>query len=221
MPRWTRWALTGLACLLSMPVVARAQLTPPDADEVPLGELVEVLLQDGEVVAVDAGSGGTAVERLRLSEQVLWRGTRGLLGVVLTDQRVLAIATGSSSWQEVAYERDEQRAPEALLGDRLAVIATPRRVIGFLGKQSRFVEARLGAQETLLSSRVGANVAVAVTDRKVLGLSAAAGGFNDLRLQLKERLHDVVAKANLATVRTNQRILVYRGPTGTWAERRD
>jgi hypothetical protein len=94
-------------------------------------------------------------------------------------------------------------------------------VLGFLGPANRFVESRLGPQEDLRALRVGANVAVVVTDREALGLSPDAGGFFPIRLQLKEEIDDIVARSNLATVHTNRRVLVFRSPTGTWAERRN
>jgi hypothetical protein len=64
-------------------------------------------------------------------------------------------------------------------------------------------------------------VAVVVTDREALGLSPAAGGFFSIRLQLREKIGEVVARSNLATVHTDRRVLVFRSPTGTWAERRN
>jgi len=203
-----------------LPAPASAQQTRPDADQLPLGDLIEIVVLEDEILAVDAQGGGSPTVRRRLGEQVLWTGTRGLLGVVVTSERVLGIATRSGSWQEVVYERGEPPPRGAELGDRVALVALPQRVLGFLGTASRFVEVRLGPQEDLRTLRVGANVAVVVTDREALGLSPDAGGFFPIRLQLKEKIGEVVARSNLATVHTNQRVLVFRSPTGTWAERR-
>jgi len=214
----------GLAWLLSLwiasgfaPAVARAQR----ADQVPLGDLIEILVRDDEILAVDAEGGGTAVVRRRLSEPVLWTGTRGGVGVVITDQRVLAIASQSGGWQEARYERGEPAARAAELGDRVAVIVLSHRVLGFLGTVGRFVQARLGPLEQLRALRVGANVAAIMTNREVLGLSPEAGGFFAVRLDVRERVAEVSANSNLATVVTDRRVLVFRAPTGTWAERRN
>jgi hypothetical protein len=96
----------------------------------------------------------------------------------------------------------------------------PGRVLGFLGTVGRFVQVRLGPQEDLREQRVGANVAVIVTKRAAIGLSPHAGGFFPIRLQVRERIADVSTRSNVATVQTDQRVLVFRAPTGTWAERR-
>jgi hypothetical protein len=200
------------------PQVARAQTARPD--QFPLGDLVEILVLENVFIAVDAEAGGTStVERL-LGERVLWTGTRGLVGVILTDERVLAIATRSSTWQEVNYRPGETPAQNAHLGDRLAVVVLPQRTLGFVGPLSRFTELRLGPQEDLRMLSVGANVAVLVTNRSALGLSPDAGGFFPIELQLREKIEQVVTRTNVATIHTDQRVLIFRGPTGTWSVRR-
>jgi len=214
-------AFTAAVGLALAPDAAWAQRSPPGDDRLPLGDLIEIVALDGELLAIDAHGGGTTRVRLRLGERVLWRRVKGLVGVAITDQRVLAVATDSASWQEAVYEQSESPpADGAVLGDRVALVVLEQRVLGFVGRVGRFVEIRLGPQESLRASRVGANVAVVVTDRKAHGLSYEAGGFFPVRLQLKERIEDVGASANFATVRTNQRVLVFRAPTGSWAERR-
>jgi hypothetical protein len=217
MVRRSGWLLSlGIAAALLLPALARAQR----ADEVPLGDLIEIVVMDDEILGVDAEGGGSSVVRRRLSEPVFWTGTRGRVGVVITNQRVLALAPRSGGWQEAPYERAEPPARDAELGDRVALINLRSRVLGFLGTVGRFVQVRLGPQEDLRAQSVGANVAVIVTSRQAIGLSPEAGGFFPIRLQVHERITDVSARANLATGETDQRVLVFRAPTGTWAERR-
>jgi hypothetical protein len=219
MARRLSWVLALSVAVTIAPALARELETRPD--QVPLGDLIEIVVKEDVILAVDAEGGGTAVERRRLAESVLWTGTRGRVGVVLTDQRVLAIAPRSGGWQEALYERGEPPARDAELGDRVAVVMLRQRVIGFLGTVGRLVQARFGPQEHVRALRVGANVAVIATNREALGLSPEAGGFFPIALHVQERLIDVAAHSNLATVQTSQRLLVFRAPTGTWAERRD
>jgi hypothetical protein len=188
-------------------------------DEVPLGDLLEVLVIDRQVLAVDARGGGQLALPLRLDEEVLWKGSRGRIGVVLTDQRVLAAAVGSAAWQQEGLHRGEVWPAEVLLGDRVALLATSRRLIGFDGGSGNLVESSLGLREQLWALRTGDNVAVAVTDRRALGLSPTAGGFFPIAIQEEEKLESVEANANLATVTTNRRLLIFRTPTGTWEVR--
>jgi hypothetical protein len=150
---------------------------------------------------------------------VLWTGARGRVGVALTDQRVLAVAVGSGAWQEADRHLDEELPGDALLGDRVALIVTSRRILGFDGGSGNLVESRLGIRERVLALRVGENVAVAVTDRRALGLSPMVGGFFEAKLSLAERLESLTAAANLAIVTTDRRVLIFRAPSGSWEQR--
>jgi hypothetical protein len=211
----TRAAL--LLVSLAAGVGAAAQLP---GDEVPLADVLEVLLVDRDLLAVDARTGGQKALRLRLEETLLWKGSQGRVGVAFTDQRILAVASGSAAWQEASLMLDELLPARALLGDRVALAVTSRRVLGFDGGSGNLIESRLGLRERVLAPRTGENVAVLVTDRRALGLSPLIGGFFETPIQLEERLEAVEAGANLATVTTDRRVLIFRAPTGSWEERR-
>jgi hypothetical protein len=189
-------------------------------DEVPLADILEVLVLDGQLVAIDARGGGQKETPLRLDERVAWTGARGKIGVALTDQRILAVAAGSAAWQHVARRHQERLPSEALLGDRVALVVTSRRAVGFDGGSGNLVESSLGIRERVLAARTGENVAVVVTDRRALGLSPSVGGFFEAKIRLEERLESVDAGANLATVTTDARVLIFRAPSGSWEERR-
>ncbi len=210
------------ACLLAVWLLPLAGATQPvyRADEVPLADLLEIVVLEREVLAIDAEGGGVSSERLHLNETVLWYEARGKVGLVTTDQRVLAASTGSSIWVELRFERGETRPQGAVLGDRVALLVTSHRAIGFTGASGGLIAYRIGPGEKLLATGIGENVAVVVTDRKALGLSAQAGGFFERSMHLRERLERVDARSNVATVTTDRRILVFRAPTASWGERR-
>src|SRR5262245_10051918 len=86
--------------LLSLGSVAHAQI----ADEVPLADILEIIQLDRQLLGVDARTGGQVTLNLRLGERVLWKKTRGLLGMALTDQRILGVAVASGSWQVVELQ---------------------------------------------------------------------------------------------------------------------
>lgn len=215
MERWLK--VSGL--LLAMAAVsspARAQDVP---GEIPLADVLEILVVDRELLAIDDAGGGQTVARLRLDEAVLWKGARGKVGVIITDQRILAVATQSGSWQEADYGRTEVRPESALLGERVALAITSDRVIGFNGGSGNLVEYRLGLREKVVAVRAGANVGVVVTDRQALGLSPFLGGFFTVPIGLKDQIETVTAESNIATLTGDKRILIFRATTGTWEER--
>ena len=205
--------------LLAMAVVSGPARAQNVAGEVPLADVLDILVVDRELLAIDAAGGGQTAARLRLKETVLWKGARGKVGVIITDQRILAVATQSGSWQETDYGRTEQRPESALLGERVALAITSERVLGFNGGSGNLVEYRLGPREKVVASRVGENVGVVVTDRRAIGLSPFLGGFFATSLTLGDQVEAVTAESNLATVTVNRRVLIFRATTGSWEER--
>lgn len=219
-PAWPAAFVLGSLAAALLPGAASAQFLAPSQDQVPLTNLLEILLFEREFVAIDAEGGAQNTAKLRLSEHAVWSGTRGKVGVVLTDQRVLAVGVGSAAWQSMEYQRSESVPSSAMLGDRVALIVTNKRAIGFVVGLGNLVEYRLGPHEALLSARIGENVAIVVTDRKALGLSPSAGGFFEMRLQLRETIRSVETRSNLATITTDRRVLIFRAPSGSWSERK-
>jgi hypothetical protein len=213
-------SLTVCALLLALAAAALPARAQGVAGEVPLADVLDILVVDRELLAIDAAGGGQTVARLRLDETVLWKGARGKVGVIITDQRVLAVASQSGSWQEIDYGRTEQRPESALLGERVALVITSERVLGFNGGTGNLAEYRLGPREQVVVARVGENVGVVVTDRKALGLSPFRGGFFAVPLALGDQIESVTAESNLATLTSNRRVLIFRATTGTWEERK-
>ncbi len=199
-----------------VPTPIGAQLV---AGEIPLADVLEVLVIDRDVLAIDAAGGGQTVARLRLDETVLWKRARGKVGIVITNQRILAAATQSAAWQEMDYRLNELPPTEALLGDRVAVAITSQRVVGFNGGSANLVEYRLGPHERVLAVRAGENVGVVVTDRHALCLSPFAGGFFKTPIDLNDPIESVTADSNLATLVSERRLLIFRATTSSWEER--
>jgi hypothetical protein len=207
------------ALLLVMAAASSPASAQGVAGEVPLADVLEILVIDREMLAIDAAGGGQTTARLRLNETVLWKGARGKVGVIITDQRILAVASQSGSWQETDYRRKEQRPESALLGERVALVITSERVLGFNGGSGNLVEYRLGPREKVLAARVGENVGVVATDRRALGLSPFQGGFFSTALELGDQIEAISAESNLATLTVPRRLLIFRATTGTWEER--
>jgi hypothetical protein len=206
-----------MASIVWMP--ASSLQAQPVAGEIPLADVLEVLVVDRDVLAIDAAGGGQTAVRLRLGETVSWKGAQGKIGVVITDQRILAVSTRSGAWQETDYRRMEVPPATALLGERVALVITSERALGFDGGSANLVEYRLGIDEPVLATRVGRNVAVVVTGRQALGLSPFVGGFFGVPLELRDRIESIDAGSNLVTLTTDKKVLIFRATTGSWEER--
>ena len=206
--------------MLMISGAARGAEGGPGLNDVPLSQLLEVIVVDREILAFDARAGGQIRKELRLDERVLWHGTRGEVGVVLTDQRILAIGVGSKAWRVVELQLGEVSPQKAMLGDRVVLVVTERRAIGFGGKPFSLSVKPLGINEVVLARRVGENVAVVVTNRRAIGLSPLLAGFAEIDLWIRETVQSVNAAANLATLRSDRRVLIFRASTRSWEERR-
>lgn len=210
---------TLLACLLALAPPASAFDDTDAGSQVPLSDLLEIIVLPRTLLAIDATSGGETEQPLEIGESVRWYATRGRVGAVITDRRMLFVATSSAAWQQARLRRGEEPPASVLLGDRVALVTTPKRAFGFDGGSGNLVESSLGPREVVIDAVVGENVGVVLTDRRALGVSPYAGGFFTARMNLGERTESMVAKANLVTLTTPRRILVFRGPTGGWEER--
>ncbi len=186
----------------------------------PLSPLLEVQIVGRELLAIDSENGGQRSERLERGEAVLYTRSQGRVGVVVTDRRMLAISTGSGSFQVARYRKGEGPPPDVSIGDRVALAMMPSRAVGFDGNSHNIIESTIGPRETVLDTAVGPNVAIVVTDRRALGLSSARGGFFEVRLRVGEQFQSVSAFANHASLQTSQRLLIFRGPDAAWEERR-
>ena len=212
-------AATLLALSLSLSQTGCPPARAQRRSDVPLADLLQLIVRPRELLAIDGSRGSQRVERLEKGERITWHATRGRVGVVLTDRRVLAVATGSASWQEERFRSAESRPRNAALGDRLALVTTSQRAIGFDGGSGNLVTSSLGPRESQVELAIGENVGVIVTDRRALGLSPFVGGFFAASLSPGERIEGLSAVSNVATLTTSQRLLIFRSEFGSWEER--
>ena len=185
--------------------------------DVQLTDVIEVQVLDREVIAYDVEGSGRRALRLRRFEDVTWSGSKGRIGVVLTTRRALAITPGAAAWTSIDFQLGERLPDSADLGERLALVHTDRRLLGFdVGTRAWSIES-ISPREQSIASEVGEGTAVVVTSRRVLGIGAAgAAGFFAAPLRIHEKIEGLSARPNLATVTTSQRVLVFRSPSGSW-----
>lgn len=213
MHRTSRLAAAALLLLGLAPAAAAREASP-------LEPLLEVQVLGRELIAIDAEGGGQRTARLERDEQVLFTRSQGRVGVVVTDRRLLAVATRSGAWQETRFRNGETPPLEVDLGDRVALALLSQRALGFDGGSRNLIESTLGPRERVVDTAVGQNVVVVATDRRALGLSSDRGGFFEVRLRSGETVESIDAFARHATVSTSQRLLTFRGETASWEERR-
>jgi hypothetical protein len=209
------WLVAVALALAASPVEAQRRRAP---GETPFADVLQVILLDRELVAVDGLAGAETRVDLERGERVLWTDARGRVGLAVTDRRLLAVATRSGAWQSTRFRRGELPPEGALIGEEVAVVVTAKRALGFDGGSGNLVEQTLGPNERLIAADASGAVGVVVTDRRALGVSPFAGGFFPIALQVGESIEAVAATGNVATVRTSRRLLTFQAGGGVWVE---
>jgi len=206
--------LVLIGVLLS-PAVATAQvrLFPGEFQR---SDVIAIERDGRDLFGFDSVSGGRAEIRLEVGEAVYFEKTSGRVGLVLTSRRALAIGPGTG-FQEIRYQSSETRPEKGLIEDEIALVATSKRVLGFIGNGGAWAEERLSPSESVEALRVGGAVGVVATNRRGLGLGTRQRSFVAIDLRVKETLESVSAQDTLATLRTSKRILVFGALRGGWS----
>jgi len=187
----------------------------------PITDLIDVVIHNHDVIAIDASAGGgTRRTHLMVGEEVLWMGARGAMGLVVTDKRVLAITTEWGKWTAVHFKVHESRPYSVLLGDRVALVVTNYRAIGVSSSGRKPFQSLIGTKEKVVDGLVSDNVAVVATDRRVLGVSGFMPGIVETRVGVHEDFEYASTLPNFVTIGTDDRVLVFRATTGAWAAER-
>jgi hypothetical protein len=196
-------------------VLAQVPLFPIELERV---DVIAIERDGRDLFAFDSLTGGRAVIRLEIGEEIVFEASRGRLGIVVTNRRALAVAPGVG-WKSLRFRLKESPPTMVLVEDRVAMMVTNRRAIGFVSRGDWIVE-EFSPHESPGALRVGVAVGAVATNRRALGLAVNGDRFISVDLQVNERLESVVVRDTLATVRTNRRILVFSGRGGGWAEQR-
>lgn len=177
-------------------------------------DLIDIQELDGDVIAIREGKAKPF--DLRSPEKILWSGSKGYIGAVLTERRFLVISNSSISWHEISLQEKETQGAIALLSEYLALLVTVDRGICFDGKNNRFIELQRPANEEFLDLAVDKYVAVVVSSRYAFGLALGGEEFNRIPFRPYEYFEILKTKANFATIRTTKRLFTFRDSDSSW-----
>jgi len=177
-------------------------------------DVIDIQQLDGDVIAIREGR--VKLFDLPAQEKILWIGSKGYVGAVLTDKRFLVISKSSISWYEISLQEKETQGAIALLSEYLALLVTVDRGICFDGNNNRFIELQRPANDKFLEVAVNKYVAVVVSSHYAFGLALGGGEFNQIPFLPTEYFETLTTKANFATIRTTKRVLIFRDSDSSW-----
>jgi hypothetical protein len=201
-----------LAGSLALRVSAQVPFLPAEAERI---DVIAIERDGRDLYAFDALTGSRASIRLEVAEEVAFERSRGRVGMVLTNRRVLGVAPGTS-WLEERLGLQETRPDVGLVEDRLGLVVTNRRALAFAGQQGWVSEA-FSPNEVASAVRAGTAVGVVTTNRRALGIAPSVGHFVSEALSVTEALESITTQDALVTLRTNRRILVFSAPRAVWS----
>ncbi len=199
-----------LLAAVATPMTAEARL----GSGVAVLDAVDIVQVQRDLVAFrDAAS--TVSLRLEPTEQVVWIGAQGRVGIVLTNKRVLGV-TRVHGWRDSRLRpRDGQAL--AQLGGRVALVITDQRLLWLDAASGALRSQELGAGERLVTSAVQDDVAVAVTNRRAIGFSGGRSFSADTGIRAQERFYALRVLGTVGSVETSRRFLVFSATTASWS----
>ncbi len=188
------------------------------ADE-EIEDLIDLIETDSKIIAVIEGRKSISFD-LRSEEKVVWNGSRGDLGAILTNIHFSVISVTSNAWRSLQLNLSESEKGSASLSPYLALLVTEDRAIGYDAASNRFIETQLSTHDELIAAKVDKYVAVVVTSKRAYGLASEASSFSEVRLRNRETIESVKVTASKATVRTSDRVLTFEVTGNRWNEHR-
>ena len=166
------------------------------------------------------GVGFAAVETdLDIGEHVIAMDAQGLVGVIATNLRLLAIQSRATYFAELRYRIAEKPVdPTGLhVGTRVALVELHTRAVAFSAQLGRWVEVGLGPNEYPRSFEVQENMGLIVTPRRAIGFSARSSGFVETLLSPQEVVQGASFGDASITLVLPHKILILRLGDKTWA----
>ena len=193
---------------------------PADLSGAPVEDQIDLVEVDNRVLAIDARNQRTREIKLEIGEKVLGLDSRGLVAVIRTSARILAIGTRLAEFLEVRYRVGERAMPptQAYLGDRVAVVALDNRLLGMSTTTRSWLQLDLGPREQLGEFYTQTNVVAVTTQRRAIALAPRLTKFAEVALTPSERVLTVSTNESSITLTTPRRILIFRAGSGGWTE---
>lgn len=226
--KWSAWTGFLLALFLWVAAIPSPAAgigpdrPPPFADRFfdkgPVEDMIDIHVGKDKLVAVKQGA-TVSEKELQLKEKVRWQGSRGYIGAVLTSERLLAVSGSLSGWVELDLLLAESgRLPKILLSDRLLLMITKKRMIGFDGGTRSWALMDIPLHEQVVDRAIDVYVAVVITTGGVYGLARGAGSFIEEPFQKNETVLSVDTSAYNASIRTTRRLLIFKSSGAYWRE---
>ncbi len=184
---------------------------------VQIEDRVDILQTERRLIAVDAGGRRVSEVDLELGEEVVAVGSVGKLVVASTSARLLGFRSGAPGWVELRYRVSESPSTRLYLGERVALIALPDRIVALTASSKSWLELGLSPGERAESVFSDSNLGAVVTSRRAIALSEGTP-FVEIGLSPREQVETSSTSDSSISLVTQRRLLVYRAGSARWVE---
>lgn len=174
---------------------------------------------DRHLIAV-VGADSPAVETdLELGESVIALRSRGFVGVIATNRRLLAVHSRSAGFAELRYRIAEKPVDADAIHvlDRLALVELHTRLVGFSAELGIWVGIGLGPGEHPRKIDADGNIAAVVTPRRAIAFSSRSKGFVEEPLSPEEDVERASISDASVTLVLPHKILIFRAGDSRWS----
>ncbi|MFI5314823.1 MAG: hypothetical protein ACHQ6T_03925 [Myxococcota bacterium] len=178
-----------------------------------------MLQVDRHLIAV-AGVGFAAIETdLELGETVVALDSRGFVGVIATNHRLLGVGARSSQFAELRYRIAEKPvdANAVHVLDRVALVELHTRLVGFSAELGGWFELGLGPGEYPRRIDGEGGIAAMVTPRRAIAFSSRSSGFVEESLGPEEDVEGTTFSDASVTLILPHKILIFRAGDNRWS----
>jgi hypothetical protein len=180
-------------------------------------DAVQIQVLDDRAIAFRSSRAPVSID-LKLTEQVHDIRTRGLVGIVITSTRLLAVSKTSDDWIVQPLGLTENAA-DVYVSEKLVLAITEDRAIVFDGILDRFVSFDNPLGEQVIEQEAARNVAVFATAKRAAAYASGSGFFKEIPFKLGANFRSLEASAGLAVVQTSDRVLAFQARDGIWVTR--
>jgi len=183
-------------------------------------DVIDIHVAQRELIAIKNGETLSKLT-LKLNENILWRGSRGYVGAVLTSERLLAVTKTSNGWMELPLrlgERKNEEAPEVRLSGRLILVTTGKRIIALDSRSNQWTTADIGLHDHIEKAVIDTHVGVVVTTGRAYGIARDVPALIEEPLKENETVLSVDTSPYSVTIRTTRRLLIFKSTGANWRE---
>ncbi len=182
-------------------------------------DVIDIHAVDGDVVAVRKGR-VLSRQGLGVREEVLWIGSKGHVGAVLTNRRLLVISASSANWQNMDFRLDEAAEDlesHIMISNFLVLAVTHRRIIFFDGLSNAWAVKNIPLHDRIEKILIDHYVAAVITEKRAYGVAARRGRFVEQRFGSDEKVESTRTRPHSVTIYTNRNLFVFRSRTPFWS----